>query len=432
MMSSTQSFSPACEPRKFEFEELAKATRYFSNEQLVGIGDFGDVYEGSLPGVKVNIAVKKLKYKQDEKQEEEFKNQIKDFGIVSHPNLVKLLGYCCKEANRLLVLEFVPNKSLRFHLSDENRRSNLSWSKRMKIAVGSARGLAHLHDECYPKIIHGNIKSDNILLDNDFTPKVADFGLAKIFSEIGVSHIPFDQEEDSVYIDPENYYFQNIFEKSDVYSFGVILLELITGRRLLSKGQVDIVNWVKTRIIKGNSIKVDYDSFVDSALKEYDKSEMKRMIYCAAASLYGKSSKSRPTMEQIVGTLEGKISCEELWVLEVNTGKASESRSSKAGDMSETTSSPFQELKEITEASNLHWSKATSSQGIEPEIMQIQEMHAKSHYSALEQAATLSETSLEATAHNVMPSSRLMKVYHILNEIMTRIGNPNMSTIGVC
>ncbi|KAF2320153.1 hypothetical protein GH714_024674 [Hevea brasiliensis] len=132
---------------------------------------------------------------------------------------------------------------------------------------------------------------------------------------------------------------------------------------------------------------------------------MELMIYCAAASVY-RPSKLRPRMKQIVEALEGKMPSNELWVAE--------------------------ELKEITEASNLHWSKATSSQGIEPEIMQIQEMQAKSHYSALEQAATLSETSLEATAHNVMPSSRLMKVYHILNEIMTRIGNPNISTIGVC
>ncbi|KAF2320170.1 hypothetical protein GH714_024923 [Hevea brasiliensis] len=244
--------------------------------------------------------------------------------------------------------------------------------------------------------------------------------------------MPFD------YADPEDYYpqkdeniLQKICEKSDVYSFGVVLLELITGRTIFDEHGVDIVNWAKPFMFKGDSVEINYSCLVDSALKgDYIKSEMELMIYCAV-SVY-RPSKLRPRMKQIVEALEGKMPSNELWVAEVNTGKASESRSSKAGDMSETTSSPFQELKEITEASNLHWSKATSSQGIEPEIMQIQEMHAKSHYSALEQAATLSETSLEATAHNVMPSSRLMKVYHILNEIMTRIGNPNISTIGVC
>ncbi|XP_057990301.1 uncharacterized protein LOC110661343 [Hevea brasiliensis] len=366
-MSSTESFSPACEPRKFKFEELAIATRHFSNIQLVGIGDFGDVYVGYLPGVEVNIAIKKLKYKQDEKQEEEFKNQIKDFGIVSHPNLVKLLGYCCEEADRLLVLEFVPNKSLRFHLSDEYRRSNLNWSKRMKIAVGSARGLAHLHDECYPKIIHGDIKSDNILLDNDFTPKIADFGLANLFPNTNsLTHISSCWKRTNVYADPEDYYhqkdeniLQKISEKSDVYSFGVVLLELITGRKIFDEHRVDIVNWAKPFMFKGDSVEINYSCLVDSALKgDYIKSEMELMIYCAAVSVY-RPPEFRPRMKQIVEALEGKMPSNELWVAEVNAGKASESRSSKAGDMSETTSSPFQELKEITEASNLHWSKAT-------------------------------------------------------------------------
>ncbi|KAF2320143.1 hypothetical protein GH714_024299 [Hevea brasiliensis] len=176
---------------------------------------------------------------------------------------------------------------------------------------------------------------------------------------------------------------QKISEKSDVYSFGVVLLEVITGRKIFDEHRVDIVNWAKPFMFKGDSVEINYNCLVDSALKgDYIKSEMELMIYCAAASVY-RPSKLRPRMKQIVEALEGKMPSNELWVAE--------------------------ELKEITEASNLHWSKATSSQGIEPVIMQIQEMQAKSHYSALEQAATLSETSLEATAHNVMPSSRLMK-----------------------
>ncbi|XP_043811711.1 proline-rich receptor-like protein kinase PERK15 [Manihot esculenta] len=133
--------------KKFSYRELADATDSFSENHSLGIGDFGDVYRGSLPSGEV-VAIKKLKCKQDGEQKEELENQIKDVGSVSHPNLVKLVGYCREKANRLLVLEFVPNKSLKFHLSDEKKRSELKWSTRMEIALGSARGLAYLHEQC--------------------------------------------------------------------------------------------------------------------------------------------------------------------------------------------------------------------------------------------------------------------------------------------
>ncbi|KAF2320129.1 hypothetical protein GH714_024083 [Hevea brasiliensis] len=183
---------------------------------------------------------------------------------------------------------------------------------------------------------------------------------------------------------------QKISEKSDVNSFGVVLLELITGREIFDEHLVDIVNWAKPFMFKGDSVEINYSCLVDSALKgDYIKSEMELMIYCAAVSVY-RPSKRRPRMKQIVEALEGKMPSNELWVAKG--------------------------LKEITEASNLHWSKATSSQGIEPEIMQIQEMHAKSHYSALEQAATLSETSLEATAHNA--ASPEQELEHIMVNVL--------------
>ncbi|XP_058005772.1 putative serine/threonine-protein kinase isoform X2 [Hevea brasiliensis] len=311
-MDLTDSSSPedfqVYEPRIFTFEELAIATRHFSNKELLGIGDFGDVYKGCLPSGKV-IAIKKLKYKQEGQQEEEFKNQIKDLGFVSHPNLVKLVGYCGEEADRLLVSEFVPNKSLRFHLSDAKQRSNLNWSKRMQIATDSAKGLAYLHEKCNPKIIHQHIKSDNILLDNDFKPKVADFGLAKIFSKIDIRQIPIDKKEASIYKDSKNAHFD---EKSDVYSFGVLLLELISGRKIYE-------DHARPLMINGDSVNVNYNSLVDSTLKgDNSKSEieLERVIYCAAASVYSKFSRHRPTMEQIIRTLEGKMSHKELWVVE--------------------------------------------------------------------------------------------------------------------
>ncbi|KAJ9190167.1 hypothetical protein P3X46_001395 [Hevea brasiliensis] len=334
--SSAEDFQ-VYEPRIFTFEELAIATRHFSNKELLGIGDFGDVYKGYLPSGEV-IAIKKLKYKQGGQQEEEFKNQIKDFGFVSHPNLVKLVGYCGEEADRLLVSEFVPNKSLRFHLSDAKQRSNLKWSKRMQIAIDSAKGLAYLHEKCNPKIIHQDIKSDNILLDNDFKPKVADFGLAKFFSEIDIRQIPVDKKEASIYKDSENSHFD---ESSDVYSFGVLLLELISGRKIY-EGHISIVNWARPLMINGDSVNVNYNSLVDSTLEgDYNKSEMERVIYCAAASVYSKFSRYRPTMEQMVRTLEGKMTHKKLWVVE-------ETQSSKDYEAYELRTFTFPELANAT------------------------------------------------------------------------------------
>ncbi|KAG8646025.1 hypothetical protein MANES_10G113600v8 [Manihot esculenta] len=377
--------------RKFSYSELAEATNSFSNSVCLGGGTFGIVYRGCLP--IGDFAVKKLYYTGDGQHIEEFENRINVIGMARHRHLVSLIGYCCEEYDRLLVLEFVPNRSLRFHLRDAERRSKLKWSKRMKIAIGSAKGLKYLHEYCEPKIIHGGIKSDNILLDRNFEPKVADFGLAILLEGYDAARI---------YVDSNISDLEKISEL-DIYSFGVTLLELITGRKIYEDEY--IVKWARPLIIKRGSINVDYNSLVDSTLKgEYDQSEMERIIYCIAASVY-RPWKLRPRMRQILKALEGVISHKELWI--------------------------EYEHKEITEVSNQLWSKATPSQGTGPKIMQIQEMPAESNYSALEPAAMLSETSLEATAQSAIPPSRLMKIYHILNKIVSRIKNSNVSTIGV-
>ncbi|KAJ9179183.1 hypothetical protein P3X46_011000 [Hevea brasiliensis] len=135
----------ANELKKYEYDELAKTTRLFSNDKLLGRGSFGDVFKGSLPSGEV--AIKKLKYR-DGQWEKEFEELIKALGTVRHQNLVSLIGYCSDSSDRLLVSEFVPNKSLKFHLYDGKRRSNLNWSIRMKIAIDTAKGLAYLHKEC--------------------------------------------------------------------------------------------------------------------------------------------------------------------------------------------------------------------------------------------------------------------------------------------
>ncbi|XP_057997813.1 cold-responsive protein kinase 1-like isoform X1 [Hevea brasiliensis] len=279
-------------PRRYTFEELAEAAHNFSNRYLLGEGGFGQVYQGFLDGQ--TFAIKKLSYLPDQQKKKKLEHEISVISSISHRNLVKLVGYCFEEQNALLVLEYFPNKSLKVSLHE---KKILDWPKRMKIAMGSAKGLEYLHENCKPRIIHQDIKSDNILLDENFEPKVADFGLAEFFPD-AVSHVSTSIKGTKDYIDPQ--YSGELSDKSDVYSFGVVLLELITGRKSTYE-DVHIVGWAKPRIIQ--ALKGEYMNFIDSNLQKYDRREMRRMIFCAASCVY-KPLYCRPAIKKIVRALE--------------------------------------------------------------------------------------------------------------------------------
>ncbi|XP_058006035.1 proline-rich receptor-like protein kinase PERK8 isoform X2 [Hevea brasiliensis] len=283
--------------RKYSYKKLSEATKSFTYDNLLGSGGFGDVFKGSLDG-KV-VAIKKLKYKKDEEPQNKVE-EIEYLKKVNHPCLVELIGYCDEGANKLLVLEFVPNGTLRHHLNGKDNK--LDWQRRRNIAIQSAYGLQHLHEIC--KIIHRDIKADNILLTSNFEPKVADFSLAKFLPNIGnVSHITSVLRGTNVYADPEFIEIQRVSEKSDVYSFGVVLLELITGKPPLFGDSDNIVNWAKSRIEEALINKI-YTDFVDPILQgDYDDTQMERMIQCAEACVY-RPSVSRPNMEQIIAILK--------------------------------------------------------------------------------------------------------------------------------
>ncbi|KAJ9190176.1 hypothetical protein P3X46_001404 [Hevea brasiliensis] len=155
-------------PTQYRYEQLSKATGHFSNDYILGQGGFGQVFKGALHGEI--LAIKKLQYF-EEQTREELVHEIAVISNVRHCNLVKLLGYCIEGANALLVLEYCLNKSLRFHLHGGGKEI-LDWPTRRKIAIGSAKGLEYLHEHSSPKIIHRDIKPDNILLDINFEPKV--------------------------------------------------------------------------------------------------------------------------------------------------------------------------------------------------------------------------------------------------------------------
>ncbi|WZZ09477.1 hypothetical protein YC2023_095398 [Brassica napus] len=294
----------------FTYDELSIATEGFSQSNLLGQGGFGYVHKGVLPNGK-EVAVKSLKLGSGQ-GEREFQAEVEIISRVHHRHLVSLVGYCISGGQRLLVYEFLPNNTLEFHLHGKGRPV-LDWHVRVKIALGSARGLAYLHEDCHPRIIHRDIKAANILLDFSFETQVADFGLAKL-SQDNYTHVSTRVMGTFGYLAPEYASSGKLSDKSDVFSFGVMLLELITGRPpvdLTGEMEDSLVDWARPLCSKAAQ-DGDYSQLADPRLEtNYDQQEMARMASCAAAAIRH-SARRRPKMSQIVRALEGDMSIEDL------------------------------------------------------------------------------------------------------------------------
>ncbi|CAF1932960.1 putative proline-rich receptor-like protein kinase PERK6 [Brassica napus] len=294
----------------FTYDELAAATQGFSQARLLGQGGFGYVHKGILPNGK-EIAVKSLKAGSGQ-GEREFQAEVDIISRVHHRFLVSLVGYCIAGGQRMLVYEFLPNDTLEFHLHGKSGVI-LGWTTRLRIALGSAKGLAYLHEDCHPKIIHRDIKASNILLDESFEAKVADFGLAKL-SQDNVTHVSTRIMGTFGYLAPEYASSGKLTDRSDVFSFGVMLLELITGRRpvdLTGEMEDSLVDWARPLCINAAQ-DGDYSELADPRLEnEYEPNEMARMVACAAAAVRH-SARRRPKMSQIVRALEGDASLDDL------------------------------------------------------------------------------------------------------------------------
>ncbi|XP_022727409.1 proline-rich receptor-like protein kinase PERK9 isoform X2 [Durio zibethinus] len=283
----------------FTYEELAKATNGFSDQNLLGEGGFGSVYKGCLLDGR-EVAVKQLKIGGGQ-GEREFKAEVGIISRVHHRHLVSLVGYCISESQRLLIYDYVPNNTLYFHLHGEDRPV-LDWATRVKIAAGAARGIAYLHEDCHPRIIHRDIKSSNILLDNNFEARVSDFGLAKLALDAN-THVTTRVMGTFGYMAPEYASSGKLTEKSDVFSFGVVLLELVTGRKPVDAsqplGDESLVEWARpllTHALDGE----DFEGLADPKLgRNYVDSEMFRMIEAAAACVRHSAAK-RPRMGQVM------------------------------------------------------------------------------------------------------------------------------------
>ncbi|KAG1355324.1 L-type lectin-domain containing receptor kinase IV.2 [Cocos nucifera] len=294
--------------QRFSYKDLFKATKGFREENLLGVGGFGRVYKGKLPGSKTEIAVKRMSH--DSKQgTREFVGEIVGYSQLRHRNLVQLLGYSRRKGELLLVYEFMSNGSLDKFLYDANKPTSLSWSQRLKIIRGVASGLLYLHEEWEQIVIHRDIKASNVLLDSEMNGKLGDFGLSRLYdhgSDPRTTHVVGTIG----YIAPELTKTSRVTTRTDVFAFGVFILEVVCGRRpIMREASLDLhlVDWVWRSW--RNEVILDV---TDARLEgDYDLGEAELILKIGLLCSHPVPA-ARPTMRQVMQFLNGDLSLPEI------------------------------------------------------------------------------------------------------------------------
>ncbi|XP_027359442.1 putative receptor-like protein kinase At4g00960 [Abrus precatorius] len=279
----------------FDLHTLQLATNFFSNLNQLGHGGFGPVFKGLMPNGQ-EVAVKKLSM-ESRQGVREFTNEVKLLLKIQHKNLVTLLGCCAEGPEKMLVYEFLPNKSLDHFLFDKRRSSSLNWATRFRIVTGVARGLLYLHEEAPERIIHRDIKASNILLDEKLNPKISDFGLARLFPGEDTHVQTFRISGTHGYMAPEYALRGYLSVKTDVFSYGVLVLEIVSGRKnhdvKLGSEKADLLNYAWT-LYQGGKVM----DLIDPTLGKYNGDEAAMCIQlgllCCQASII-----ERPDMNTV-------------------------------------------------------------------------------------------------------------------------------------
>ncbi|CAN6818655.1 unnamed protein product [Brassica oleracea] len=288
--------------RVFSYNSLRSATDDFHPSTRIGGGGFGVVYKGVLRD-GTQVAVKSLSA-ESKQGTREFLTEINLISNIHHPNLVNLIGCCIEGNNRILVYEYLENNSLAsVLLGSRSKYVPLDWSTRAAICVGTASGLAFLHEEVEPQMVHRDIKASNILLDRNFCPKIGDFGLAKLFPD-NVTHISTRVAGTVGYLAPEYALLGQLTKKADVYSFGILVLEVISGgsssRAAFTDELLVLVEWVWKLREEGRLLEC-----VDPYLTKFPEAEVIRFIKVALFCTQATAQK-RPNMKQVVEMLSRK------------------------------------------------------------------------------------------------------------------------------
>ncbi|CAA3023230.1 G-type lectin S-receptor-like serine/threonine-protein kinase B120 [Olea europaea var. sylvestris] len=279
----------------FSLQTLQIATNFFSDLNRLGHGGFGPVYKGLMPNGQ-EVAVKKLSLNSRQGLKE-FTNEVKLLLRIQHRNLVTLLGCCVEGPEKMLVYEYLPNRSLDYFLFDKEKSRLLDWKKRYQIVSGIARGLLYLHEEAPERIIHRDIKASNILLDEQLIPKISDFGLARLFPGDDTHLNTFRISGTHGYMAPEYAIRGYLSVKTDVFSFGILVLEIVSGRKnhdgFLDAQKADLLNYTWTLFEAGKS-----EELVKGSLDKYNPEEaaicIQLGLLCCQASIA-----DRPDMNSV-------------------------------------------------------------------------------------------------------------------------------------
>ncbi|RXH98780.1 hypothetical protein DVH24_011105 [Malus domestica] len=287
--------------KKSEKEDDEAATEDFNPSNKLGEGGYGPVYKGTLSDGRV-VAVKQLSVASHQGKSQ-FVSEIATIYAVQHRNLVKLYGCCIEGSHLILVYEYLENKSLD-HALFGTSNLHLDWPTRFNILLGTARGLAYLHEESRPRIVHRDVKASNILLDAKLSPKISDFGLAKLYDD-EKTHISTRVAGTIGYLAPEYALFGHLTEKVDVFGFGVVVLEILSGRpnsyNNLDPEKIYLLEWVWTLHENDQTL-----GLVDPRLTEFDETEATRLIRASLLCTQG-SPMARPSMSRVVAMLSGDI-----------------------------------------------------------------------------------------------------------------------------
>ncbi|XP_022720561.1 putative receptor-like protein kinase At4g00960 [Durio zibethinus] len=284
------------ESLQFDFATVQAATNNFSDASKLGQGGFGAVFKGQLPNGQ-EVAVKRLS-RNSRQGDLEFKNEVLLVAKLQHRNLVRLLGFCLEGHEKLLIYEFVPNRSLDHFIFDRAKRAQLDWERRYKIIGGIARGLLYLHEDSRLRIIHRDLKASNVLLDAEMIPKIADFGMARLFvldeTQGNTSRIVGTYG----YMAPEYAMHGQFSVKSDVFSFGVIILEIVSGQKnncfRYREDVEDVVSCAWKNWREGTA-----ENLIDPTLIDGSRNEMMRCIHIGLLCIQ-ENVADRPTMAKII------------------------------------------------------------------------------------------------------------------------------------
>ncbi|KAI4302101.1 hypothetical protein MLD38_037888 [Melastoma candidum] len=290
--------------KRYTFKELRAATDHFSSKNILGRGGFGIVFKGCLNDGTL-VAVKRLKDYNIAGGEVQFQTEVELISLAVHRNLLRLCGFCSTENERLLVYPYMPNGSVASRLKDHIQgKPALDWSRRKQIALGTARGLVYLHEQCDPKIIHRDVKAANILLDEDFEAVVGDFGLAKLLDHRD-SHVTTAVRGTVGHIAPEYLSTGQSSEKTDVFGFGILLLELITGQKALDLGRLAnqkgvMLDWV-SKLHREGKLRQMVDKDLGADFDCIEVEEMAKVSFLCTKF----NPLERPKMSEVLRMLEG-------------------------------------------------------------------------------------------------------------------------------